>query len=63
MLGALIKLVVQGKDAGSAADLLVTYYGREALDAIEDTLPPLHHSEGAARLQAVHTRILANDPD
>jgi hypothetical protein len=63
LLGALIKLVVQGKDASAAADLLVTYYGREALDEIEDALPPLHNSEGAARLQAVHTRILANDPD
>jgi hypothetical protein len=63
MLGALIKLVVQGKDASAAADLLVTYYGREALDEIEDALPPLHNSDGAARLQAVHTRILANDPD
>jgi hypothetical protein len=63
MLGALIKLVVQGKDASAAADLLITYYGREALDEIEDALPPLHNSDGAARLQAVHTRILANDPD
>jgi hypothetical protein len=63
LLGALIKLVIQGKDASPAADLLVIYYGREALDAIEDALPPLHNSDGAARLQAVHTRILANDPD
>jgi hypothetical protein len=61
LLSSLIQLVIQGKDAPAAADLIVNYYGGEALDAIEDAIPPLRNSQAAARLQSVHARLLAEN--
>jgi hypothetical protein len=61
LLPSLIHLVIQGKDAPAAADLIVDYYGNEALDAVEDAIPPLRNSQAAARLQSLHARLVSDN--